>query len=68
MLRGGGMYIRIARPFQAAGREVTLRLYPHCLHGFLVYAPYLTKGVSAQEKAETEEAWEEVFTFLQGLS
>ena len=54
--------------FQAAGREVTLRLYPHCLHGFLVYAPYLTKGVSAQEKAETEEAWEEVFTFLQGLS
>ena len=41
-----------------------LRLYPDALHGFLVYAPYLTQDVTPQEKAQAEEAWAEIFRFL----
>ncbi|MBQ7567713.1 prolyl oligopeptidase family serine peptidase [bacterium] len=46
------------------GKESRLCRYPHALHGFLVYAPYLTHDVTAEEKAETEQAWQEVFAFL----
>ncbi|MGM9998051.1 MAG: alpha/beta hydrolase family protein [Candidatus Bruticola sp.] len=38
--------------------------YPNCLHGFLVYAPYLKSGVTQAERQETEQAWQEVFNFL----
>ena len=41
-----------------------LRLYPDALHGFLVYAPYLSEDVTPQEKSQAEQAWGEVFRFL----
>lgn len=46
------------------GKENSLYIYPNCLHGFLVYAPYLNKGVTIEEKKETEEAWKRIFEFL----
>ncbi len=49
---------------QKNGKQSRLCRYPHALHGFLVYAPYLTSDVTAKEKAEAEQAWQEVFTFL----
>lgn len=42
-----------------------IHLYPDALHGFLVYAPYLTQDVTPQEKAQAESAWGEVFRFLE---
>jgi dipeptidyl aminopeptidase/acylaminoacyl peptidase len=42
-----------------------IHLYPDALHGFLVYAPYLTRDVTPQEKAQAEAAWGEVFRFLE---
>lgn len=50
---------------QKNGKPSKLCRYPNALHGFLVYAPYLTHDVTAEEKAEAEEAWQEVFTFLE---
>ena len=46
------------------GKECELYLFPHALHGFLVYAPYLVKDVTPEEKAETEIAWQKVREFL----
>lgn len=42
-----------------------IHLYPDALHGFLVYAPYLTQDVTPQEKVQAESAWGEVFRFLE---
>ncbi len=39
-------------------------IYPNCLHGFLVYAPYLKKGTTKEEKKETEQAWKKMLLFL----
>lgn len=47
-----------------AGVPNRLKMYPDALHGFLVYAPYLTKDVTAAEKRQAEEAWQETFRFL----
>lgn len=47
-----------------AGVPNRLRVYPDALHGFLVYAPFLTKGVEPAERRQAEEAWGEVFRFL----
>lgn len=41
-----------------------LKIYPDCLHGFLVYAPYLTDDVTAEEKKQTEQAWRDMLAFL----
>ncbi len=41
--------------------------YPNALHGFLVYAPYLTHDVTAAEKREAEQAWQKVFRFLESV-
>ncbi|MBQ7529529.1 dienelactone hydrolase family protein [bacterium] len=46
-------------------KESYLYIYPNCLHGFLVYAPYLSKNVTIEEKRETEEAWQKIFDFLE---
>ncbi len=46
------------------GTPNSLRLYPDALHGFLVYAPYLERGVTPQEKTQAEQAWREIFSFL----
>ena len=54
----------LANTLQQMGVENELKIYPNCLHGFLVYAPYLKKGVTKAERQETEEAWDEVFNFL----
>ncbi|MBQ7502748.1 dienelactone hydrolase family protein [bacterium] len=47
------------------GKEAQLKMYPNCLHGFLVYAPYLKSGVTPQERRETETAWNDLFEFLE---
>lgn len=47
-----------------AGVPNRLKLYPDALHGFLVYAPYLTKDVTKAEKQQAEQAWQETFRFL----
>jgi dipeptidyl aminopeptidase/acylaminoacyl peptidase len=39
-----------------------LKIYPDCLHGFLVYAPYY--NVKPAEKQQTEEAWKVMMDFL----
>jgi dipeptidyl aminopeptidase/acylaminoacyl peptidase len=40
-----------------------VRIYPDCLHGFLVYAPYIDDA-DKNEKAQTEEAWKVMIDFL----
>lgn len=46
-----------------AGKSTESEIYPDALHGFLVYAPYLS-DVTPQEKAQTESAWQTMFEFL----
>jgi dipeptidyl aminopeptidase/acylaminoacyl peptidase len=41
-----------------------MKIYPNCLHGFLVYVPYLKKDVEKEEKEETAEAWNVMLDFL----
>ena len=53
------------RAMDAAGKICELKIYPSCLHGFLVYAPYLHHGVEPAERRETESAWKEMIAFLQ---
>ncbi len=45
------------------GKRVQLEVYPDALHGFLIYAPYLSDA-SANEKRQTEEAWRVMLAFL----
>ena len=47
-----------------AGVPNRLRLYPDALHGFLVYAPFLERGVEPRERQQAREAWNEVYRFL----
>ncbi len=49
---------------EKAGKACQVELYPDCLHGFLVYAPYLTHGVEAAEKRQAEVAWKVTQGFL----
>lgn len=46
------------------GKDCQVEIYPDCLHGFLVYAPYLTHGVEAAEKRQAETAWKVTQGFL----
>lgn len=45
------------------GKKVRLEIYPDALHGFLVYAPYITDASQA-EKKQAEEAWSTMLAFL----
>ncbi|MEW6278495.1 MAG: alpha/beta fold hydrolase [Candidatus Eremiobacterota bacterium] len=45
-------------------KRVVLKIYPDCLHGFLVYAPYLKSGVTRAERAQTDQAWKDMLAFL----
>lgn len=45
------------------GKSVQLEIYPDALHGFLVYAPYISDA-SAAEKRQTEQAWKTMLEFL----
>lgn len=54
----------LAKALKERGATYQYEEYPNCLHGFLVYAPYLTNGVTQAERQETELAWQEVFKFL----
>lgn len=45
------------------GKKYETYIYPDCLHGFLVYAPYLD-DVEKEEKEQTEEAWQVMLKFL----
>jgi len=47
-----------------AGKACQVELYPDCLHGFLVYAPYLS-DVSAAERRQTEQSWRTLLGFLE---
>lgn len=49
---------------QKHNKESYLKIYPDCLHGFLVYASYIDDA-DKKEKQQTEEAWKEVFQFLE---
>lgn len=40
-----------------------LAIYPDCLHGFLIYAPYI-EDAEKKEKEQTEAAWELFISFL----
>lgn len=46
-----------------AGKRCQVELYPDCLHGFLVYAPYL-HDVTQAERAQTERSWRTMLDFL----
>jgi len=47
-----------------SGVIVTLKIYPHCRHGFLVYVPYIKGSVMPAERAETKLAWQDLLVFL----
>lgn len=55
---------RLKQALDEHGKEAQLKLYPDCLHGFLVYAPYLKSGVAPEERRETEQAWNDLYRFL----
>jgi dipeptidyl aminopeptidase/acylaminoacyl peptidase len=48
---------------QKAGKTCQVELYPDCLHGFLVYAPYLS-DVTQAERRQTEQSWRTMLEFL----
>ena len=48
---------------QKAGKACQVELYPDCLHGFLVYAPYL-HDVTSAERSQTEKSWRTMLEFL----
>lgn len=48
----------------SANKRVEKKIYPDALHGFLVYAPYLSDASKA-EKVQTESAWKTLIAFLQ---
>lgn len=54
-------YIETA--MKKAGKSCQVELYPDCLHGFLVYAPYL-HDVTRAERAQTERSWRTMLDFL----
>lgn len=54
-------YIEAA--LKKAGKNCQVELYPDCLHGFLVYAPYL-HDVTRAERAQTERSWRTMLDFL----
>ena len=51
------------KAMKQAGKSVEVKIYPDALHGFLVYAPYLS-DVTAAEKKQTESAWKTMLRFL----
>lgn len=53
----------MAAAMKKAGKRVQLEIYPDALHGFLVYAPYLSDATAA-EKKQTEQAWASMLKFL----
>lgn len=54
---------RFEQAMRAANKDVQVELYPDCLHGFLVYAPYI-RDASAAERAQTEQSWKRMLAFL----
>lgn len=46
-----------------ANKEIQVELYPDCLHGFLVYAPFL-RDVTPAERKQTEQSWATMLAFL----
>lgn len=46
-----------------AGKRVEKKVYPDALHGFLVYAPYISDATK-EEKRQTEEAWKTLIAFF----
>lgn len=53
----------MTRAMKGANKEVEVKIYPDALHGFLVYAPYISDATAA-EKKQTESAWRTMIEFL----
>ena len=53
----------LQQAMQKAGKTCQVELYPDCLHGFLVYAPYLS-DVTHAERQQTEQSWRTLLEFL----
>ncbi|MBT9583838.1 dienelactone hydrolase family protein [bacterium] len=53
----------LQQAMQKAGKTCQVELYPDCLHGFLVYAPYLS-DVTHAERQQTEQSWRTMLEFL----
>ncbi len=52
------------KAMEQAGKRCQVELYPDCLHGFLVYAPYLS-DVEPEERSQTEQSWKTLLRFLE---
>lgn len=47
------------------GKPHQVKIYPDCLHGFLVYVPFLEdEDIAQAERDQTEEAWKTMLAFL----
>jgi dipeptidyl aminopeptidase/acylaminoacyl peptidase len=56
----------LAKALKDNGRPHSLKLYPHCGHGFLVYVPFLhDPTIDPLERQGTEEAWKDLLEFLE---
>ena len=53
----------LKRAMKRSGKDIQVKVYPDALHGFLVYAPYISNA-SAAEKAQTKDAWKTMIQFL----
>ena len=49
---------------EAQKKSCQVEIYPDCLHGFLVYVPYMTHDVDPKERAQTEMSWRVFTEFL----
>ncbi len=47
------------------GKQHEVKIYPDCLHGFLVYVPFLEdEDIAQAEREQTEQAWKTMLQFL----
>lgn len=53
----------MSRKLTELGKPVQVEVYPDCLHGFLVYAPYI-HDADAAEKSQTQKAWTTMLRFF----
>jgi dipeptidyl aminopeptidase/acylaminoacyl peptidase len=58
--------LMLEKAMHKAGKAVQVELYSDCLHGFLVYAPFLpSHDVSPAERRQTEQSWKTMLQFLE---
>ena len=55
----------MAQELKKHGKAHQMKIYPDCLHGFLVYVPFLDDpDIEEAERQQTEEAWKTMLDFL----